>query len=138
MEMMNEIDLDPRLEDTVFVVEADSFASHMLWSEHAKQGSVYSTLSPDAKRYQWEQDTMGLWYQIGELDNRPVAISFNWFKIDGHRVMFYECMSQVVDHKMVEEWLRRHCSPRCISGRLAHCDAMNFHHCLHEIDRLNE
>lgn len=42
---------------------------------------------------------------VGMLDGRPVCISLNVVIIRGKRVMFYSPTSQVVDYKMIEEYL---------------------------------
>lgn len=135
--MMNIDDIDLRFSDTVFVVEATGFEKLTLWTQHSTQGSWYLKHDPKRRRYEWEQDNHGIWYQIGELDGLPVAINFNWFKIDGHRVVFYELMSRVIDKQMVDEWFAICCSPKWDGSRLAHCNAMNFHHCLNAVDDLN-
>jgi len=134
---MNDDNLDPRFEDTVFVVEANGYERLSLWTKHCHQGSVEYTSGPPYKRYKWEQDNHGIWYQIGELAGLPICVSFFWNKIDGHRVLFYECTSRVYDLQVIDGWLKAHCNPTWDGNRRAHCDAMNFHHCLDAIDDLN-
>ena len=55
--------------------------------------------------------------------------------------MFYYGCSQVVDHKMIDDWLR-HFTLKTIrwdnGTRWAHCDACNFNACLDAIGVLNE
>ena len=137
MNLLNTENIDERFEDTVFVVKANGFETLTLWSVHSYQGSLHSTINPDKKRYEWEQDNSGVWYQIGEIDGRPIAVSFFWYKIDGHRVVFYECTSVVSDLDIIEAWLKHCCNPTWDGSRRAHCNAMNFHHCLNAIDDLN-
>ena len=133
---MNEGNLDQRFEDTVFVVEANDYERLSLWSNHCHQGSTESTIIP-YKRYEWEQDYYDIWYQIGELAGLPICCSFVWNKIDGHRVLFYECTSRIMDLTMIENWLKAHCNPTWDGNRRAYCNALNFHHCLDAIDDLN-
>lgn len=121
---------DPRFNDTVFLVEANSFETHKLWEEiHDKQGIP------------WQQDS-GVLLTIGCIDNdeeKPVCVSFMWNRIDGQLVCFYEATSRYVDHEMVEAWLNEHCCPKWDSGtRTARCDANNYHHCLHAIEQLKD
>jgi hypothetical protein len=134
---MNDDNLDPRFEDTVFVVEANSYERLSLWSKHCHQGSTESTLAK-YKRYEWEQDNFGLTVEVGKIDNKPISITFFWFIIEGHRVAFYERNSWYIDLYQVDEWLKKYCNPTWNYGRRAHCNAMNFHHCLHAIDDLNK
>lgn len=134
---MNDDNLDSRFEDTIFVVEANGYERLSLWSKHCYQGSTECISGPSYKRYEWEQDNHGIWYQIGKLVELPICVSFFWNKIDGHRILFYECASRVSDLKVINDWLERHCNPVWDGNRRAHCDAMNFHHCLNAIDGLN-
>jgi len=130
-------DLDPRFADTVFVVEANGFESLTLWSMHSHQGSTESMLNP-YKRYEWEQDSFGLTVKVGEIGGEDVRITFFWYIIDGHRVAFYERSSWYIDLYQVDAWLQAYCNPTWDGSRRAHCDAMNFHSCLHAIDDLNK
>jgi len=129
-------DIDPRFADTKFVVEANSFEALTLWSQYSLSGGLHYK-DEELPRRKWEQDNHGIWYQIGELAGRPVCVSFFWNVIDGVRVMFYDVTSQVSDILIVEEWLKEHCSPTWDHGRRAHCNAMNFHHCLDAIGEIN-
>lgn len=117
------MEIDPRFAATEYVVEADSFGKYALWVMNSKDNV-------------WEQDASGVWFQIGELGGtlqkkRPVCIECFWARINGMTVMFYHSSSQVVDHEMIEKWLEKNCYPyNANSKRRAHCDALNFHHCI--------
>ena len=100
--------VDPRFKNTEFVVEADDFAIQTLWTKFSTQ-------------YNWEQDCKGLMETVGYLNNHPVCVNFRWAKINEHLILFYNPTSQIVDHHMVDEWLKKYCNP----GR--HTDANNFH-----------
>ncbi|KKL70171.1 hypothetical protein LCGC14_2107590 [marine sediment metagenome] len=128
--------LDPRFADTVFVVEANSFERLTLWSMHSHQGSIESMHVP-YKRYKWEQDSLGCMIEVGHINNEPVRIDFFWNIIDGHRVAFYGRRTWLIDLYMVKAWLEAHCNPIWDGSRRAHCNAMNFHHCLNAIDDSN-
>jgi len=129
---------EPRFAKTQFVVEAASYEKHVLWSQHSHQGSLNSSIGKLPK-FEWVQDHQGRMIKVGELGGRPVIVTFFWFTIDGVLVAFWEATSQVVDHKMIEEWLEANCAPRYDNGhRLAHCDAFNFSHCLSAIREFNK
>jgi len=119
--------IDPRFKDTEFVVEADSYAMQSLWERHSTQAMFPN---PKFNTIRWEQDSMGLSYTIGKLDNRPIAVSFFWSKLNSHLILFYHPTSQIVDHLMVEDWLKKYCNPQWDGNRRAHADASNFHHVL--------
>lgn len=118
---------DERFKDTFFLVEATSFERLCLWNERGEQEV-------------WEDQSIGYMVQVGTLDRRPVTIQIFWFRIDGRLVGFWDSPSQVVDHKMVEEWLDENCTPAKWDNRTRHarCDAMNFHLCIHAIRQANE
>lgn len=120
--------------DVVFLVEATHNEQHHFWVDyHYKPRYEHSTVK------KWEQVTIGRMIQIGELDNRPINISINWAILEGYIVMFYEGVSQLVDHKMIEDWIQ-HFSLDTIrwdnGHRWAHTDSGNFHHCLNAIQDL--
>lgn len=132
--------IDPQdkdlFKDVVFLVEASHTEQHFLWKENFYE----KTRQFDAVK-SWEDEGMGHGITIGQLDKRPVCVTMFYAKINGHRVMFYEGTSQVVDHKMIEEWLQ-HWTLKTVrwdnGHRWAHSDAMNFHHCLDAIQELND
>lgn len=117
--------VDPRMKDTEYVVEANSFAMQALWSQFCTQ-SMFRT---PQNIYHWEQDCMGYTVQIGELADMPVCMSFFWYKINGHLIAFVDAHSQVVDHRMVDAYLKKYCNPHH-NGSRAHTDASNFHQVL--------
>lgn len=117
--------------DVVFLVEATYNEQHQFW-ENYHYKPKYEGLAVK----NWEQEGMGRVVTIGEIDKRPVSISIFWAKLNGKRVMFYEGCSQVVDYKMIEDWLHHFTleTIRWDNGhRWAHCDSSNFHHCLDAI-----
>jgi hypothetical protein len=117
--------LDPRFADTVFVVEADLFKHRVLmntWKD----------------RVAWEEDNYGCFAVVGKAFRHDIAVQFWWAKLDGHRVLFYEPTSQVVDHRTIDAWLKTNCNPQWDGGsRRAHCDATNFHLCVQAIKALS-
>lgn len=133
-------------DDVVFLVEANSHEYHFLWTEWSTE---YLTLPHAPKedekfarpRIDWKQVSRGHVITIGELDKRPVCVSIFYAFIDGRKVMFYYGCSQVVDHAMIDEWLR-HFSLKTVrwdnGTRWGHCDSMNFHHCVDAVRELNK
>jgi hypothetical protein len=118
-------------EGVEFLVEASDYEKQTLWERY-----YYKPFNPEAVVKDWQQVSMGHGITIGHLGDRPVCVSIFYAILDGHKVMFYDATSQVVDHAMIDEWLKHHTleKVRWDNGtRWAHTNAMNFHHCLHYI-----
>ncbi len=108
------------LSTTKAAVEANSFEKQALWKEYHE-------------KLEWEDDTRGgPMVTVGTIDNRSVNISLLWSKLDGINVLFWFPTSQIVDYKLIEEWLKENC-PRELFK-----DANSFHHVLAYIERYKE
>ncbi len=119
---------------TQFVVEATGCEVLMLWG----QFSTESMTKGKDNTYTWVQHYQGHMITVGEFHGFPVTIALRWFTINGVLVMFWEPISRVVDHEMIKDWLLANCAPRWDHGtRLAHTNAMNFHHVLDHIRTMN-
>lgn len=108
-----------KINETMFLVEADDFSRLALWEK-------FNT------RLDWKEDIRGFWTEIRTIDHRPICVSIFWAVIDGQRVAFYYGTSQLVDHEMIENWIKK-----TFNYPLAHCNAMNFHLCLDAINEAN-
>ena len=112
---------EERLRVTEFVVEATSFERLILWGENRN----------GVNRVGWEDIGDGWLETVGLYQGRPACISLSWAILNGHPILFYDATSELVDHLMIEQWFKENCWPLWDKGtRRAHCDAMNFHHCL--------
>lgn len=120
-------------QDVVFLVEATHHEQFVFWQDY-----FHKPKYDHCKINKWEQVTVGRLVQIGELDNRPINISINWAVLEGYLVMFYEAVSQVVDHAMVDKWIEHWSKDiKYDNGyRWAHTDSNNFHHCIHAVQEL--
>lgn len=129
------VERDSRFGWTFFVVKADSFARHALWRDHAAEAVGCPGIhAGQGRRETWDEDSSGLAIQIGEFGGMPVVVDCLWATIGGRLVLFYHACSMVTHSRMVDDWLKGRCNPTWDGGRRrAHCDAMNFHHCLHAI-----
>lgn len=104
-----------------FACEATDFEHLALWQrwhEHVR----------------WEQIREGRAYEIGTLDRRPICVCVFWAVIAGQRVVFYHGCSLLVDHAMVQRWVRAN----VLTPGGTHANAMNFHNVLLAIQRANE
>lgn len=107
------------LKDVVGVVEATSYESMCLWREYHQ-----------TQKKTWIQGRGGYLPTIGQLDGRPVVLSLLVNTVDSRPILFLEVTSQVVDHKMVEEWLKLHLPASALKdgGKYINkVNAMNFH-----------
>lgn len=128
---MNGIMTDPRRLVTAYVVEATSEERTMLWCEWSSEAAGHRYGSPDNERFPWEQVRDGWSHEVGQLAGFPVNIIVNFAVIYGELVMFYYASSRVVDHEMVEEWLRANVP----AYRENHTNATNFGHCMGSMRR---
>jgi hypothetical protein len=122
--------------DVVFLVQATDTERYFLWCIHADPDSN-NTRYPYQK-LQWDQEGLGKIVTIGYLDKRPTCVEISYAKLNGKRVMFYEGCSELVDHDMIRKWLE-HWTLETIrwdaGTRWAHCDAMNFGHCIEHVTK---
>lgn len=90
-------------------------------------------------RVEWKEDSKGICIEIGSVDNRPVCVSFFTAKIDGKKVIFYEPVSQIVDYRMVREYLEKNFQMTHDNyTSWNHTDANNFHICVHALQKLDK
>lgn len=122
-------------EDVVFCVEANHHEQHEFWAELHYEPKPGRAFVKD-----WICEGMGHMITIGYIDKRPICVEIYYSRINGKRVLFYSGCSQLVDHKMIDEWLD-YCFYDRIKwemGRKPICDSWNFHHCLLAINALDE
>lgn len=112
-------DMEEFLKEVVGVVEATSYEGMCLWREYHQQRKV-----------SWEQGRGGYMPTIGEVAGKPVVLSLLINRIGSRPILFMEVTSVVVDHSMVEEWLKLHLPPTAFKSGgkyINKVDAMNFH-----------
>ncbi len=112
---------EKRWPKTEYVVEAT----------HEEEFHVWHRVHPDVS---WEQ-LHGWTTAIGEVEIRkrgkrklermPVCVCVMWVLIGGHLIAFYDACSQVVDHRMVRDYVDSLCAK--------HTNAANFHNCAHDL-----
>lgn len=119
--------------DVVFIVEATCYEKHSFWQDYHYKPKYENCFIKD-----WKQECAGVTITIGTCDKRPVCIAIFWDWLDGHKVMFYDACSQVVDHKMVDDWIYHFSKDiKWDNGtRWAHSDSNNFQHCIEAIQDL--
>lgn len=112
---------DPEIEKFIAgvsgAVEADGYARHSLWQDWHYEPKYKRKLT-------WVSETMGMCPVIGHVDDRPVTLSMFISIINDKRILFWDSPSQVVDHKMIDEWLEDY-----LPG-IPRTDANNFHNIL--------
>ena len=118
--------MDYLLKDAKYVVEATHFEMLSLFGENERNRKVV-----------WKHVSMGSLSTVGTLcvggKDYPVCVSILFAILDGVLVAFYDAASRVVDHDMVEAWVKAE-SPAYASGK--ECNAINFHHCIRALPSL--
>lgn len=117
--LLNQNDpLRARLENVVFVAHVTTFEKICLWEKYKNDCT-------------WKADLSGQMCTIGHVAERPICIALSWADLDGQTVLFVEDTSQLVDHKMIDEWLDANCCPRWDNGhRIARAHAEHFDACM--------
>lgn len=115
------------LEGVEGVVEADSYATHMLWREYAEQAAKFA-LSDKSQRYKWEQGSFGYGAKVGEIGGRPVWISILCNVVNGQKLLFWHVTSPAADYDLCDAWLRAHLPASAFraDGYINRTDPMNF------------
>jgi len=113
------------LEGIVGVVEATRFEKHALWREYHYQPRE------GFARYEWKDTGGGYFITVGHVVESPVCISIETSTVNGHKLLFWHATSQMVDHVMIDNWLKDNLPQ---SARQAHnpqylnqSDPTNFH-----------
>lgn len=107
------------LDGVVGVVEADSFARHVLWKENRDR----------EKPRLWDQNLSGFGQTVGFVKKMPVCISLLTATVDGRKVLFVHPTSVVVDHRMIDKWLKKSLPETAFRSDeyINRTDATNFH-----------
>jgi hypothetical protein len=112
--MLQRSQLDKKFDEVVYFVKASFDESLFLWNElHTK--------------LDWKEYNRGLVYTIGEINDRPINVEFNFCYINNKLICFYDCISQLCDYKMLEDWLDT------TFPNVPDTNAMNFHHAVHSV-----
>jgi hypothetical protein len=126
---------EERLEHTSWIIECGSSNDHMhFWGEYWDHPNPKYNI----KAKSWEDLGSGFMITVGYFGEYPVCIDLQWTKIGGKWVCFYYPCSQVVDHRMVDKWMRENFEGKTKDGRWAHSDANNFVSCLAGIDAIEK
>lgn len=110
------------LEGVIGVVEATNFEYSKLWEAWEEKDD-------------WKSISGGYGVTIGRIDSRPVFISLRTAIIHGHKVLFIDPTSEVVDWKLIETWLLVNLPESAMEGkRVNTTDATNFRNIFHYVE----
>lgn len=108
------------LADVDGVVEATNTEKTHLWM--VNKHSLYGQ-----KPREWKELLSGYGTIVGYLAEMPVFISLLKDTIDGKNILFWFATSQVVDYRMIEQWMEENIPERARKdGRINQVDAGNF------------
>lgn len=107
------------LDGVVGVIEANSFEHMKLREDNDKR----------ANKKRWDEGRRGFLETVGTLDGMPICISLLCDEIDGQKILFFHCTSQVVDHRKIDQWFNDSLPGSAFreEGIINRQDAMNFH-----------
>jgi hypothetical protein len=111
---------------TVGVLYANSFEMRTLWNE-------YNTSHPG----DWVENLSGILAHVGHVVDAQVWCSLRVFTFKGSKILVVEDTSRIVDHTLIEEWIKFHSTPTMLkaSGYVSSTDANNFHNMVIAIER---
>lgn len=107
-----------------FAIEATDYEAVCLWREFTERFG----------KDKWVQHNPGRLITIGTVDDRPVVVSVFYNSLLGQKIAFCEATSQLVDHLMVDKFIKEEV---LVEGG-QRSNAMNYHNIVHAIQRLNE
>lgn len=108
-----------KLDDVQYFVEANDFERHALWNKWNE-------------KVKWEQINEGFGGNVGMVAGvHQIHVSFIFAKIARKLVCFYHPTSQIVDHRVVKDYITKYAGDRMT-------DAQNFHTCVHWCERHTE
>jgi hypothetical protein len=86
--------------------------------------STHNTTEGDG----WVENFLGYSETLGRLADMPVCVSLRTAVVRGHKLLFIDPTSQVVDHRLIDEWLEEWLPPTARRGSVVNkVDAANFH-----------
>lgn len=103
-----------------YVVEVTTAEKHFLWEKYHKE-------------VDWDEQKFftGFGRDIGRVDKRPITVSFRLILINKLHVLFWEATSELVDYKMIDDYMKEHCNPMEFgTDRRAKCYAEGFYNCI--------
>lgn len=123
------------------VVEVSDHAGvHHLWADYANNSRVKRFhVDKDGKpttpyheyNVEWQEQGSGWMPCIDRVLNLPITCNLNFATIEGHRILFWYCPSQLVFYPTVETWLEE-TIPNYKS--ILKCDADDFYRVIHAIE----
>ena len=120
-------------QDVFFLVEATSEEKYLLWEKYGP--SLRAKASIEGPSVFWKDESAGYMIHVGNIADRPIMVHISYATLNGKKVMFYEGVSELVDHKMIHDWVHYHSHHirRDNGHRWAQCNTANFNHCLRRL-----
>lgn len=109
------------LEGAVGVVDATGCETLALWQRYHKEMGK-----------QWDETRSGYLVTVGHYNKRPVCLCLDSAIVDGHKIIFVDACSQMVDHKLIDKWMKLNMPKSAYQDRgngkyVNRTNAMNFH-----------
>lgn len=91
-------ELDKFLEGVVGIIED---------STSLGQSYIYEKVTERDGRDAYKQGFEGLFHTVGEIGDMPVCVSLRCNHIRGHKILYVQPTSRVVDHQMIRDWIEQ-------------------------------
>lgn len=92
-----------KLSECDAIVEATSEEGLGLWCRYASNSNY--THDRGGPRLNWIEQSSGFWREIGKVADRPICVSVFFATVAERRIAFVEGCSELVDHKMIRDWI---------------------------------
>jgi hypothetical protein len=115
---MPDHEMEKFLEGAIGVVESTNYERMCLWREYT-----------EIRKIEWKDNLSGHGVTVGHVNKNPVCMTLWNAVIGGHKVLFFEATSQLVDHRMIDKWFQDHMPKSGWQPSDAYpnrSDAMNF------------
>jgi hypothetical protein len=112
LKLLTQADFNNALHHADGFCKADAFSYRALYGENAKSAWGAS----------WVEFSFASIKTVGYVGDRPVCVNLKLATIKGKQIVFYYSPSEVVDNKMIEDWMTQ----TFPSYADHHTDASNF------------
>lgn len=123
--MAQSLTMDYCIKNTQILAEGDKM---IFWSlhQHNDPNTMYNSNN-------WKSTNQDHFCTVGRINDRPINIILHWYEIDGVIVCVYDGISQLVDWKMIENYLKE----KFPDAKMIINARSNYHNIFHHITRIN-
>ena len=124
--MTKYLDKDYCMTNTQILAEGDQYTFWKLY-QHEDPNTIYNSTN-------WKSARCGSIITVGRINDRPINVELHWYEIDGVIVCLYDGISQLVDWKMIEDFMEK----KFPKARTIVNSRQNYHNVFHYIRDINQ